>query len=78
MVLTPEKRAALEAQLEQARVAEFKLETGSLRASVSYEGEQVTFSAANRASLRAFIRRLEAQLGQRASGRARSRGVTFG
>ncbi|MDV6226299.1 gpW family head-tail joining protein [Nitratireductor aquimarinus] len=77
MALTEERRAALQAQLDQARAAEFKLETGGMRASVSYDGEQVTYSAANRASLRSFIRRLEAQLGLRRSARARSRGVTF-
>ena len=77
MPLTPEQRAKLEAQLDAARTALFKLETGLSVATVSYEGESVTYRAANVASLRQFIRDLEAKLGARASGRARSRGVIF-
>ncbi|WP_265518958.1 gpW family head-tail joining protein [Nitratireductor luteus] len=77
MALTPEQRAALEAQLGEARAALHRLELGAMTASVSYEGEQVTYSAASRASLRQYIRDLEAQLGLRTSSRARSRGVIF-
>ncbi|WP_274426758.1 gpW family head-tail joining protein [Chelativorans sp. YIM 93263] len=78
MALTPEQRAKLEAQLEKARDALFKLETGAMTASVTYEGESVSFRASSIGSLRQFIRDLEAKLGQRKSARARSRGVIFG
>lgn len=78
MALTPEQRAAIEAQLTDARAALHRLEIGHMEASVSYSGEQVTYSAADRASLRKYIRDLEAQLGLRSSGRARGRGVIFG
>lgn len=78
MALTPEQRAAIEAKLAEAREALHRLELGNKEASVSYSGEQATYSAADRASLRKYIRDLEAQLGLRGSGRARGRGVIFG
>ena len=78
MALSAEERAALETQLAQARDALHRLELGEMTASVSYQGEQVTYSAADRASLRYLVRALEAQLGLRRSARARGRGVVFG
>ncbi len=77
MPLTPTMQAALEARLDQARDALHRLELGDREASVSYDGEQVSYSAADRGSLRAYIRTLEAQLGVRQRARARSRGVRF-
>ncbi|MFC6490682.1 gpW family head-tail joining protein [Nitratireductor sp. GCM10026969] len=77
MSLTPEQRAELEAQLKKARAALFKLETGAMTASITYEGESVTYRATSIGALRNFVRELEAKLGLRKSARARSRGVIF-
>jgi len=49
--------------LDQARVAYHKLVTGlSAREVVDSNGERVTFTAANRQALYAYIQELEAQL----------------
>lgn len=77
MPLSPQQRAVIEAQLEEARTALHRLNIGDREASLSYDGEQVTYSAADRGSLRVYIRELEAKLGQRRFARARSRGVVF-
>ncbi|MCQ1766136.1 gpW family protein [Neorhizobium galegae] len=78
MALTVEQRALLEAQLSEARAALHRLEIGGAEVSLAYNGENITYSAANAASLRQYVRTLEAQLGLRTSSRARSRGVIFG
>lgn len=77
MPLSPQQRAVIEKQLEEASAALHRLEIGDREASLSYDGEQVTYSAADRGSLRSYIRQLEAKLGQRRFARARSRGVVF-
>jgi len=78
MALTAEQRALLEAQLADARAALHRVVTGRAEVSLSYNGESITYSAANEGDLRQYIRELEAQLGYRTSARARSRGVIFG
>lgn len=78
MALSPEQRAELEAQLKKAKAALFRLETGAMTASITCEGESLTYRATNIGALRNFIRELEAKLGLRKSARARSRGVIFG
>lgn len=51
-------------QLEEARTAYHNLATGtSARVVVDQNGERVEFSAANRAGLYAYIKRLESELG---------------
>lgn len=77
MLPIPAEREKLLVQLDEARAALHRLELGGQTASVSYDGESVTYSAANRGDLRQYIRTLEAKLGLRAP-RARSRGVRFG
>ncbi len=78
MALTELERAAVQLQLDQARAALHRMELGEMEVSLSYNGESVTYSAANPGSLRSYIRGLEVQLGLRAFARARSRGVVFG
>ncbi|UTV37633.1 gpW family protein [Ensifer adhaerens] len=78
MALTEQERAALAARLEEAREALHQLEIGRSEVSLNYNGEAMAFAAADRGSLRQYIRGLEAQLGLRQTARARSRGVIFG
>jgi hypothetical protein len=78
MALTIQQRALLEAQLTEARAALHRIEIGGAEVSLSYNGESIAYSAATSGGLRVYIRGLEAQLGYRSSGRARSRGVIFG
>jgi len=53
----------LQQRLDEARTAYHLLQTGrSARVVVDQNGERVEFTAANRASLYAYIRELEAQL----------------
>jgi hypothetical protein len=78
IALTPEQRLIAERQLSEAQAALHRIEIGGQTASVAYDGESVSYSAANVGSLRQYIRSLEAKLGLRASARARSRGVRFG
>lgn len=78
MALSEEERIRVQARLDEARAALHRLEIGQAEASIAYNGESVSYSQADRASLRKYIRDLEAQLGLRVSARARSRGVVFG
>lgn len=78
MALTEQERAVLQARLEEAREALHQMEIGRAEVSLNYNGEAITYAAANIGDLRQYVRSLEAQLGQRRLGRARSRGVTFG
>lgn len=78
MPLTEEQRALTQARLDEARAALHKLEIGEAVVSLAYNGESATYSAADAGRLRQYIRSLEAQLGLRSIGRARSRGVVFG
>lgn len=78
MPLTEEQRALIQAQLDEARASLHRLEIGQATVSLAYNGESITYSAANAGQLRLYIRGLEAQLGLRSSARARSRGVVFG
>ncbi|TCT28835.1 gpW family head-tail joining protein [Martelella mediterranea] len=73
-----DERLTLETRLGEAKLALHKLETGQSAVTLSYDGESITYSGADRASLRAYIRSLETQLGLRRSGRPRGRGVIFG
>ncbi|WP_180899206.1 gpW family head-tail joining protein [Martelella soudanensis] len=54
---TPQER------LRDAQLALHKLEIGQSVVTISYEGESVSYTAANRTSLQAYIRRLQAELG---------------
>ena len=74
MALTVLERAALQLQLDEARVVLHRVELGQSEVSLSYNGESVAYSSANAGELRAYIRRLEYQLGLRAAPRARARG----
>lgn len=78
MALTEQERAVLLARLDEAREALHQLEIGRAEVSLNYNGESIAFVAADRGSLRQYIRDLEAQLGHRRSARARGRGVIFG
>jgi len=78
MALTEQERAVLLARLDEAREALHQLEIGRAEVSLNYNGESMAFAAADRGSLRQYIRDLEAKLGQRRSARARGRGVIFG
>lgn len=78
MALSEEERIRVQARLDEAREALHRLETGQAEASIAYNGESLTYSQADRGSLRKYIRDLEVQLGLRSMARARSRGVVFG
>lgn len=78
MALTEQERLRIEAQLAEARAALHRVEIGGAEVSLAYNGESISYSAANVANLRQYIRTLEKQLGYRAYTRARSRGVVFG
>lgn len=78
MPLSEEERGRVQARLDEARDALHRLEIGQAEASIAYNGESVTYSQADRGSLRKYIRDLEAQLGLRPRARACSRGVVFG
>jgi hypothetical protein len=78
MALTDIERAAVQLQLDEARLALHRLEIGQGEVSLAYNGETVTYAAADLASLRLYIRGLEAKLGLRLYARARARGVVFG
>lgn len=78
MALSELERAAVQAQLDEARSALHRLELGQSEVSLAYNGESVTYNAANAASLRLYVRQLEFRLGLRSTPRARSRGVIFG
>lgn len=78
MALTEAERAVLQTRLEEARAALHSLNIGRSEVSLAYNGESITYSIADAGRLEAYIRQLEAQLGLRRSGRARSRGVVFG
>lgn len=54
--------ATLQAWLTEAETARHKLVTGSLRASVGYNGQQVTFSKTQLADLDAYIASLKSQI----------------
>lgn len=77
MALSPEQTATLQARLDEARTVEHNWSIGNLAQSISYNGESMTFSQSNLAELRAYIRRLETQLGYRTMSRPHARGVTF-
>ena len=78
MTVSTDERLTLETRLSEAKLALHKLEIGQNAVTLSYDGESVTYSGADRASLRAYIRSLETQIGLRRSGRPRGRGVIFG
>ncbi len=78
MPLSEEQRALYQARLDEARAALHQLQLGQAVVNLAYNGESVSYSAANVGQLRQYIRELETTLGQRSSARARSRGVVFG
>ncbi|MEO1989639.1 gpW family head-tail joining protein [Martelella sp.] len=78
MALTTEERLALETRLGEAKQALHQLEIGRSIATITYDGETQSYSAAERGSLRAYIRQLETELGIRTASRPRGRGVIFG
>ncbi|APO74259.1 phage head-to-tail joining protein [Rhizobium etli 8C-3] len=78
MALTEAERALAQARLDEARAALHRLTIGQAEVSLVYNGESITYSAADAGRLQTYIRQLEAQLGLRSSARARSRGVIFG
>ncbi|QQM31986.1 phage tail protein [Martelella lutilitoris] len=61
--MTVDERTELQAQLSEAKQALHKLEIGQSAVTLSYDGESITYTAANRTSLQAYIRRLQAELG---------------
>lgn len=68
--------ATLQIRLQEAQTALHELLTGRKTVSIQTELERVTFTQANVAELRAYIRDLEQQLGQR-SRRGSAIGVNF-
>lgn len=77
MALTPEKRQQLLARLAEAERVEHQWALGQTTISMAYNGETMSFSQTNLATIREYIRSLKAQLGMGAP-RARSRRVVFG
>lgn len=64
VVLTPEERIVVEAQLADAKLSYHRLMTGlSARVVVDQNGERVEFTSVNKANLYAYIQMLQAQLG---------------
>lgn len=62
--LTPERKQQLEQHLQDARSAYHRLMMGeSVRSFTDQNGEQISYTSANAASLAAYIRGLEDQLG---------------
>lgn len=64
-------------KLDEARDALHRLIVGKQAVTITYDGETVTYTAADEARLRRYILELEAQAGLRSLGRARSRAVHF-
>lgn len=54
--------ATLQTRLSEAEAALHKLSIGALRASVSYDGQTVTFTKAEMGELRAYIADLRSQI----------------
>lgn len=77
MALTPEQRQTLMQRLSEAETVEHEWALGRTAGSLSYNGETMTFSQTNLATIRQYIRSLKSQLGMGAA-RARSRRVVFG
>ena len=77
-MLSTDERLMLETRLGEAKLALHRLEIGQNAVTLSYDGESVTYSGGDRASLRSYIRDLETKLGLRRSSRPRGRGVSFG
>ena len=77
-MVSTDERLTLETRLGEAKLALHRLEIGQSAVTLSYDGESVTYSGADRSSLRAYIRDLETRLGFRRSSRPRGRGVSFG
>ena len=64
-------------RLDEARDALHRLIVGKQAVTITYDGETVTYTAADESRLRRYIAELEALTGVRTLGRARSRAVTF-
>lgn len=71
-------RALLQTRLDEAETALHQLLVGKASVSLSYQGESVTFTAADEARLRAYIAQLKAELGLTTRPRAAARRVIFG
>lgn len=71
--LTPEQEALYRGQLADAESALHQLLIGKKAVTLSYNGESVTYTQANEARLRNYVRELQAKLGLICS--ARRRGV---
>ena len=65
-------KATLQMQLSEAEGALHRLMTGAQEVSVDYEGHSATFTKANEAALRRYIRDLKRQLGLALPRRSRS------
>jgi len=61
--MATDERQTLQTQLNEAKQALHKLEIGQSAVTLAYDGESITYTAANRTSLQAYIRRLQAELG---------------
>jgi trimethylamine:corrinoid methyltransferase-like protein len=79
MALTPEREAILRDRLTALEDAEFKLVAGTATASVTYEGESVTFTRAGGVlQIRDMMNRIRRELGEPTETRPRGRRVVFG
>ncbi len=77
MAMTPEQRQTLLDRLREAEAVEHEWALGRTAVSLAYNGESMTYSQTNLATIRQYIRSLKAQLGMGLP-RARARGVVFG
>lgn len=79
MALTPEREALLRSRLAALEDAEFKLVAGKATASVTYEGETLTFKQGGGAlQIRDLMNRIRRELGEPIEARPRARRVVFG
>ncbi len=63
VTLTPEQEALCRGQLAEAEAALHQLVIGKGAVTLSYNGESITYKAADEARLRNYIRELQAKLG---------------
>lgn len=78
IIVTDENRAMWETRLTEAEAALHKVQIGGGVASLTYDGESVSYTRANLASLKAYVRELQTALGKMTMSRPRARGFSFG
>ena len=73
IIVTDENRATWEARLTEAETALHQVMVGTGVASLSYDGETVTYTRSSAAQLRAYVNELQKALGKITQSRPRGR-----